>query len=82
MAYLYQNLGVFESTTGNTDQSKSYMEKAEFYYQRLQSQISEEEYVQIILGFYQSNFARTYHAAAYSEGGTIYARYTCAHDPL
>jgi|GEM_PF-2170833 len=67
MASLYQNLGVFESTTGNLGQSKVYMAKAEFYYQRLQSQISEEEFVQIILGFYQSNFARTYHASLYVE---------------
>lgn len=40
MASLYQNLGVFESTTGNIDQAELYMAQAESYYKRLQLQIS------------------------------------------
>ena len=67
MASLYQNLGVFESTEGNIDQAELYMAQAESYYQRLQLQISKEEYIKIILSFYRSNFTRAYHAESYEE---------------
>ncbi len=68
LAYLYRNLATFESTTGNKEQSTLYIDKSESYYKRLEAQLSNEEYNAIMVEFYHSNFAMTYHRKDYEKG--------------
>ncbi len=70
LAYLYRNIATFESTTGNKEQATRYIDKSEEFYKRLKNQLPSEEYNAIMVEFYHSNFAMSFHVKDYVKGET------------
>lgn len=65
LAYLYQNIAIFESANGKHEQARKYLGISEGYYKKLKPLIEIEEYNGLLRGVYHSSFTQLYHSSNY-----------------